>query len=440
MLHHGMTQSQKLNVTMAAALRHHLQLLQFSGIELKEYIESELERNPMLEADSWAASSYDGGVRTGGAVDLLIHTIADQRQTLTDHLLEQARFLNLAEPVDRAVRELIMHVDNSGYLRTDLDEIAESLGIPLELVLLALDSLQNLEPAGVGARSVRECLLLQLARRPQRDRTDELAAILADKFLDEIAERSFSSIAKMLNVPVEEVTAAAKRLSQLNPRPGAAYDGEAPVYIVPDVYFVREGEQWVVRLNEALLPPLRIHADYEQMMRSGGLKEEDRQYMHACIRSARAVISGIQQRRTTLLAVASIIAEEQSMYLLGKGALMPLTLQNIADRLGLHKSTVSRAVRHKYAASPRGVAPLKSYCSRPIRTDDVRQVTGEAVKVRINQLVGQEDASTPLTDQRLVELLRAEGIAISRRTAAHYRGGLGIPTAAKRKMRWSHRK
>jgi RNA polymerase sigma-54 factor len=352
------------------------------------------------------------------------------RTTLADSLIEQLHFLNLPAPTMAVAEFLVGSLDDSGRLATVIEDVAATLGRPLEEVEKVLTLIQALEPAGVGARNLRECLLIQLESRGDKD---TLAwRIVHDQF-DHLVNRRFPEIARQLKCTVEDVQAAADVIATLNPRPGLQVSSEDPKYVVPDLIVERVDDDYVVLLNDRHLPRLRISSAYESVLREkkksemNATEQKTREYIHGKLNSARWLIQTIEQRRKTMIKVMNcIIREQREFFDKGIAFLRPLTLQQVARQIDMHESTVSRVCSGKYVQTPRGVFELKFFFSSGLETEDGEDVSARTAKNIIKTLIDEEDKKDPLSDQRIAQLLHLKGLRIARRTVAKYREQLSV--------------
>ncbi len=354
-------------------------------------------------------------------------------ENLTDHLLWQ---LGVAETsgLERALAEVIIgNLDEVGYLRdTSVEEIAEQEGESEEDVEESLLLVQEFDPAGVGARDLAECLLIQ-ARRSYPG--DLLLRQVISEHLSDLERKNYSGIARSVGASKREVMDAHRRIMTLDPKPGRQFVDQETTYITPDIYIVKQGEAWVPVLNEDGLPRLRVSEYYRRALRSTD-EQGARTYVQERLRSAWWLIRSIHQRQKTILRVTeSIIRFQHGFFERGIDYLKPLVLREVADDIGMHESTISRVTTNKYVHTPRGIFELKFFFNSSIRKSHGDDVAAEAVKQRIKKIIGHEDRARPFSDQKLVEILSNEfNIEIARRTVAKYREMLGILSSSKRKQ------
>lgn len=436
----NMVQTQAMKLSLSAEMRQSLHVLQCSSEELTSLIYEQLWSNPMLEEASEGSSlpAFDGyGERREPRGTARTADIGEWGgQSGPDDSLEAVLTEQLNYSVDRrsalyrAAVFIIGNLTDAGYLTMSVPDMAHALRMPEAEVERALAAVQSLEPAGVGAYGLRDCLLLQLRRLERRN---ELAERLIESCLTDLGAGNIGKIAAKLKAPAEQLREAIRLVRRLDPRPGARYSRERTAYIVPDAVIVRRESGYAVYLHDGAYPQLVIAGGYSSMLRTDGIPRSVRSYLQECRRAAAQLIGSIEQREQTLLRVVGEIAARQEDFLdRGPGSLKPLALKDIAHSLDLHESTVSRAVQGKYVLTGRGVLALKSFFSSSLRSvaGDSSQ---DAVKGRIKRLIGGEDRNKPLSDQALSELLAAEGIAVARRTVAKYREELGIGTASQRR-------
>jgi RNA polymerase sigma-54 factor len=383
----------------------------------------------------WSDYMQDGLDRTyvpqSEAPAEFLEKVPVTRTTLAESLREQLHFLSLSKEHLALAEFLVGSLDDRGWLATPLDEIAQATGRPMEEIEAVLTVIQALEPVGVGARDLRECLLIQLEARGEKD---TLAWRLIHDQFDNLVNRRFPEISRQLKVSVEEVQAAADVIATLNPRPGLQVSAEDPKYVVPDLLVERVDDEYVVLLNDRHLPRLRISSAYEGVLRERKKKSEmdagearTREYIQGKLNSARWLIQTIEQRRRTMIKVMNcIIREQREFFDKGIAFLRPLTLQQVARQIDMHESTVSRVCSGKYVQTPRGVFELKFFFSSGLETEGGEDVSARSAKDIIRTLIEEEDKTDPLSDQKIAELLHERGLRIARRTVAKYREQLNI--------------
>ena len=369
-------------------------------------------------------------------LDAMANTAA-RGESLNEYLHEQWAFVEVDERVKCAGRLIIDHIDDDGYLRTPLAEIrAGTNETVIEADLqAALKAVQGLEPIGVGARDLAECLLIQLDAEAATGKNVTLERQLVQSFLHDIELNRLPQIAHRAGRSLEEIKDAIANLSHLNPRPGLLVGQSSAPVINPDAMVdLDENGNLVVVMPESNSPRLYISRAYRRMARDGGTDKSARQFIRNNIRSAQWLISAIEQRRQTVRRVIEEAFQVQRDFLeAGEGALKPLPMVDVAAKVGVHVATVSRAVAGKYVQTPRGIYPLRMFFSGGTTTDAGKDVAWDAVKAKLKEVIDAEDKSKPLNDDQLVEQLKGRGITIARRTVAKYRKLLGVPAARQRR-------
>ena len=463
--------AQHQQLVLTPQLRQAIRLLQLSTAELEAEVAEALATNPLLDwaedgppiaADTAAANADDAPPepaqdverldehwdragepwqeRLGPSSDDDDFVEAGERaaaaETLRDHLLWQLHLGHFSQRDAGIGVAIVDAIDDDGYLREDLQAIAAALPADLRAtpddVRLVLSRIQQFDPVGVGARDLGECLRLQLLALPEETPGRALALDVAASALARLPKIGLDGLCAELDCAREEADAAVQLLRSLDPRPGAQH-GELPAgtYVTPDCVIWRQQGLWRVALAAGAMPRIAIQRNYEQMIRhaSGG----DADYLRGRLQEARWLMKGLESRADTLLRVVRCLVREQSAFLeFGAQALHPLTLRRVAGELGLHESTVSRAIARKYVRTPRGTIPLRDFFASGIETDDGGSTSSTAIQNMIRKLVAGEDPRRPLSDARLADTLKAEGVPVARRTVAKYREALHIPASHER--------
>ena len=323
-------------------------------------------------------------------------------------------------------------LDITGYLRLSLDDLARTAGTTPEDMQRALTLVQSFEPAGIAARDLRECLLLQLVRL---GRQDSLAYQVVDKYLEELARNHVPQVARALGVTPAALYEAMTEVKQLQPRPGNAVDTQDVQYILAELTVEQNEEgEYVVRTHRDYLPRLRISAHYLRILEDPDIAKEVKQYVKDKITGGNLLIKSIAQRQTTLQRIAEVVVARQHGYFeQGEEALVPLTMNQVAEEIGVHETTVSRALASKYVQTPRGLLPLKYFFTGGYETDGGEQLSSHSIKHKIQSLISEEDPAKPISDQAIMDQLKAQGLNVARRTVAKYREELGIPSSHLRK-------
>ena len=442
--------SQKLVLTQN--MRQSLDCLQLSAPELSEYVQEIALSNPLLdvqaptyyetqlpseapsereapevrEADSWQGVSPGRG---GDAqTDFTAYLVREK--TFRDHLNEQIGQMKLVDDeLLRLCRFLIDCLDERGYLDCPLEDLAREFDIPLFSLEQALFAVQMLDPPGVGARSLTECLTLQLA---QSRSFDALTLTIARDGLELLSKRDYSGLAALLGVSVSEAKEAAAKILALNPIPSRSFAGSEQIaYVAPDAVFSMQQGQLVIELNDRILPRLSVNAEYSALSTSDD--PEVQHYVKEKLSEAQALIKGVHTRCDTLLQLIRLIADEQHDYFCNGGELVPITMQQVAEKMGMSTSTISRAAQNKYIQFQGRTIPLRSFFTTAIRSDAA--VSSHAVKQRIRSLIQAEDPAAPLSDEALRLALSALGVEVSRRAVAKYRMAMDIPSSSQRRKR-----
>ena len=409
------------------------------------------------DAEGWSNSfeseGYRPAPRSDGERDAKMDAMANtasRAQSLGEQLLDQWRVVETTPALRRAGEHLIGFIDEDGYLRSEMPDLLRQAppGLNADLLEEAIDLLQRtLEPPGLAARDLRECLLLQIDHAlddPEGEGLSEerrellvLAAQIVGYHIKDLERNRLPQIAKAQGTTVERVKLAVAQLRQMRPHPGRELVSEAPRRIRPDavVEFDEGEDRYVARLTSDRLPGLQISHRYEKMARDKSLDRKTRQFVGNNLRSASWLLDAIRQRDHTLMRVINVVIEAQREYLdLGPQHLRPLPMTQVADQLGIHVATVSRAVNEKYIETPRGIVPLRMFFSGGTETESGEAMSWQAVQAKLEEVIAAEDKSDPLNDDQLVDRMKALGIEIARRTIAKYRSQLNIPPARQRKQ------
>jgi RNA polymerase sigma-54 factor len=478
---------QSQSLTLTPQLMQSIRLLQLSHLELNAFVDAELLRNPLLEREDGEsaesdvepveapaelsayedtvdhgdriqsadqiASSYDteldnvfpeqaadrqvpdwnarGMGELGGEAPDLDQFVA-ARPTLTDHLNEQIGHI-ISDPAERLIaRFLTDGLNEAGYLAVDLDGIASQLGAPLEAVEAVLRTLQSLDPIGVYARSVKECLALQLA---DRDRLDPMMARLLDN-LELIASHDLVALARAVGADREDLFEMLAELKRLDPKPGRAFEHTPIESVVPDVFVREGGGGWVLELNTDILPRVLVNRTYYASVTRQARAPGEKSFLVDCLQTANWLTKSLDQRAQTILKVATEIVKQQDGFLRhGIAYLRPMTLKLVAEAIDMHESTVSRVTSNKYVATPRGLFEMKYFFTTALASSTGEaDHSAESVRHRIRQLIDAEPASDILSDDSIAETLQKEqGIEVARRTVAKYREGMSIPSSVVRR-------
>jgi RNA polymerase sigma-54 factor len=353
---------------------------------------------------------------------------------LGDHLRSQLSVSLVSDQIRNAAESIIGNLNEDGYLSASLEEIASAGEHPMEQVEEALRVVQSLDPAGVGARNLRECLLLQIESINGKG---GVAWTIVSNHLRLMETRQYKEIAKQIGRPMEHVEIAVRMIQHLNPRPGLRYSGAGARVVEPDVYFIKDGEDYIIQMNDEDVPQLRLNAQYKRMLdRDQGATKEVRDYVRERYASAIQLMKNIEQRKQTILKVCQAIVRRQTEFLaLGLDALKPMMIKEVAEEVGVHPSTVSRAVAGKYVHTPQGVFELRYFFSEAVQGPLGGGTPLLLLKRKVKKMIEEEDRTKPLTDEQITTLLQGEGINVTRRTVAKYREDMKIPSTHQRRVR-----
>lgn len=456
--------------TMAPQLRQSLELLQVPALELRTLVQQEMESNPTLEElqpdeevaeksetevtdieteekekadnaeadaefellasmdDEWrdyftnnrAPPSRDEAARHQFAMDSI-----SQPLSLQQHLMNQVTLADLQDEEGRLAELIIGSMDDDGYLTTSIEDMAASTGEDLHKLQDILEVIKDFDPIGVGARTLSECLWLQLKRL---GRGDGLAAEIVLKHLDQLAAHKYGDIARAVDVTVDMVEKEARLISTLEPKPGRRFTPDSPTYVIPEVSVIRNDEgEYVVIMNNEYVPRLHISEHYRNLMQDAATSNEVKQYIRDKVRSSMFLIKSINQRQQTIYNIATeIVRIQKDFFDNGISHLRPLIMAEVAGLVGVHETTVSRAIAGKYMQTPRGTFEMKYFFTPGYKNADGQSVSNQTIKEAIEKLVSEENPDSPLSDQSIVKKLEESGYKVARRTIAKYREELKI--------------
>jgi RNA polymerase sigma-54 factor len=473
-------QRQTQQLVLAPQLRQSLKILQVAALDLRSVIQEEMQGNPTLEeepldsvsldkekqdaqehgadADSSASHSSEDDrsesldfskefeilgkldddwrdyMSQAGGAQPYTSEAAEKRQhffdslvsetSLQEHLMRQAELADLSAKAEEAMRYLVGCLDDRGFLSQTPADIALQTGIPLEAVQEAVQVLKTFDPPGIGSQSLSECLLTQLAAK---GRAESLASRIIKHHIDLLTRRRIPEIARKLGVPMDEIQSAIEEIGTLDPSPGRRFAADNNRVVAPDVTVEKDDDKWVVILNSDYIPRLRISSTYRDLIAKGTLNKQERDYLRERMRSGKFLISSIEQRQQTIEKIArEIVRIQEDFFEHGVSQLKPLTMTQIADAVGVHETTVSRAIANKYMRTPHGVFEMKFFFTPGYQAESGESVSNKSVKEMITDLVAVEDKSSPLSDQEIVAKLQEKGLKVARRTVAKYREELGI--------------
>ncbi len=382
-------------------------------------------------------NAHEGGVHSGSSEmenePPIYENMAQGGTNLQDHLLWQLHMTEMSPQEVEIAKELIGNINEEGYLQADLQEVASHNSVLFNKVEEALQKIQEFDPAGVGARDLKECLKIQIRPYPFKDK--DLLEPLIDKYLEDLERKNYTHITKELKISMERLRELAHIISTLEPKPGRPFGSERPQYISPDVFVEKVGNEYVVFLNDDGLPKLQVSNFYRNALFKKDMPSPAKEYIQDKLRSAIWLIKSIHQRQRTLYKVTSSIVKFQKDFLEnGVSYLKPMVLRDIAEEINMHESTVSRVTTSKYVQTPRGLFELKFFFNAKVPCGTGDGVTSEAVKEQIKKMISSEDPHKPLSDQLITDRLQKGDIQIARRTVAKYREILGILPASRRKQ------
>ncbi|MCM3124038.1 MULTISPECIES: RNA polymerase factor sigma-54 [Bacillaceae] len=439
----GLFQKQTLKLAMTQELTQAIALLQYSAHELAAFLEAKSMENPLLQVDFKNITNFDSNMdrkrkstkRTfeRDQKNLIEQIGSGESETLEEYLHAQLNSLKASPEEKLILPVLIENIDENGYLKMDRNDLAKRFAVDEEIIDSAYFKLQSLDPAGIAAGDLQECLLLQLTRQKRTSANQLAITIIRDHFLL-FAEKKWKALSKMLNIELKDIQKVHDEIQKLNPKPGAAFQRGKPAYIVPDVVVKREGDELSVSVYDALIPKVSFNDGYYRQL-SQHKDQEVNKFLQEKQGDYQWIRRSLEQRKETLVKVSAKIIEKQpDFFMKGPSHLNPMTMREVADELEIHESTVSRTVREKYMQTPCGTYELKSFFTSGVATTENDQASSQTVKAAIENYIKEEDKRKPISDQAIVEMLEdREGMVVSRRTVAKYRDQLGIPSSSKRK-------
>jgi RNA polymerase sigma-54 factor len=456
---------------MTPSLLQKIELLTLNRMELSELLTQELNENPVLEEapeypeaeptdrgavaeavevkdeaqpedapddfdyeyffGDYLSSTNGGRERESDDERASFELFLASPTSLVDHLAWQLNLSEASQELREVAAYIIGNLNEDGYLTAAVDEMAAGLGVPVETVEAALRLVQSFDPSGVGCRNLQECLLLQVRAAGLEG---SLAERLVENCLPLVELKKFGEIARELGCSTELVLQALETLRHFSPRPGEKFSSGKPIYVQPDVYIFKVDDDYQIDLNDDGMPKLRLNRAYREMLKEQRVSREARSFIRERLRSALDLLRSIDQRQQTIYRVCTAIVSRQRDFLEnGPLSLRPMLIKEIAEELGVHSSTISRVVANKYCHTPQGVIELRKFFSVGVESLDGENVSTALVKERIKRIIGNEDPSRPLSDQKIAKLLTREGIQITRRTVAKYRDQIRMPGSRERK-------
>jgi RNA polymerase sigma-54 factor len=397
--------------------------------------ESDEAKKERVEFDDYFESSFglgDGFANEEDREDF-VERVPVAKQSFVEYLMSQLRLVTKDVKTLEIGEYIVGSLDDSGYLTAGVKEVADACRTTEDEVERVLKIIQTFDPIGVGARDLKECLLIQLEAKGMGE---TLAARIVRDHFEEFKQKKYLDLSKALKVSMKEIQDESHVIGKLNPKPGLDILAEDPKYVIPDLVVDRVGDRYIISLNDRNIPRLRISQSYrDELQQNVELDTEAKDFIQSRLKNAKWLIQTIEQRRRTMIKVMEAIVEEQKEFF-EKGAafLRPLTLQQVASRISMHESTVSRVTTNKYVQTPRGVYELKYFFSSSLSTEDGDEVSAKSAKMKIKGIIAKEDTRRPLSDQKIADILKKDGLIIARRTVAKYREQLGILPARHRKQ------
>ena len=438
-MRHTLTVTLKQKPILSLSYRIHLQLLVKPKVEFQTAIKQELEENPFLEEVITIDTDYS---LEPNIKDFSQYYDEEEEEKLrSNRLVYKPTLMDMLESqinlefdgIDKDIAiEIIGNLDNKGLFTASEEEIAKKFNVPVEKVETIRKKIRYLEPVGIASKSLEEALLVQYEDRYGKNPVVEK---LLTQYLEDLAKKGEEFVAKELGISVDELKEIISNLGTLNPYPTINYSSDIQQYIEPDVYIYDRGDHFEIVVNETGIPEVKLTNRYKRLISHKDLSPEAKEFLKDKMEKARGIIEAIQQRKENLLKITQAIVEKQGEFLRkGREYLKPLTLKDIAEKVGLHESTISRTVNSKYALTPQGVLPLKAFFSSKLQTSN-GDISTEKVKYMIQELIEKEDKKKPLSDQAIVNILKDKGIKIARRTVTKYREELGIPDSRTRRKK-----
>ncbi|EAQ31100.1 RNA polymerase factor sigma-54 [Idiomarina baltica] len=468
-------------LTMTPQLQQAIRLLQLSSLDLQAEIQEALDSNPLLEVENDAddapqessqqTKNDDSQKETSDALneqslpdDLPLDSTWDDTYTSTtpssslsssqsfdgehdvyqgetndslhDHLLWQMQLSHFTDEDAAIATAIIESIDERGYLTTDVTELVEAIALPevdVEEVAMVLKRIQRFDPVGVGARTIQECLSIQLQQLTDETPHKNLALTLINDYMELMGARDYKGLQRKLRIDEAELKSTLRLIQTLNPYPGDVIDQKPTEYVIPDISVVKKNGRWVVELNPDSVPKLRVNEEYAALSRQAK-SSADSQYIKQHTQEARWFIKSLESRNDTLLKVAHcIVQRQQGFFEHGEEAMKPMVLNDVAEAVDMHESTISRVTTQKYLHCPRGIFELKYFFSSHVSTETGGECSSTAIRALIKKLVAAENRAKPLSDNKIAELIADQGIQVARRTIAKYRESLNIPSSSQRK-------
>ena len=436
----NINQSQKLILTKE--LRQSLEILNMNSFELEDVIKKEHEENPVIDIDKKAEIDWEKFLNHLGSdkfklkqavrneeEELNIENIVKSDMTLIEHLKNQVSCMKINKSEKLIVNYLIDSIDDDGYLRTSMEDLLEDIPACEEDILKALCLVQSLEPSGVGARNIKECLLIQIH---ERCIDDEVLIQIVDKDLELLANKKYKDLSKKHKIKIEDCIMRHEIIKTLDPKPGSKFSKMKNQYIIPDIIVEKIGDDFVLRLNDANIPNIKVNSMYEEILKSCKDDIQAKEYIKEKLNSAVNLIKSVENRKNTIVKIGEmIVSQQKDFFVKGKKHLKPMIMSDIAIKIGCHESTISRAVNGKYMLTPFGVQELRYFFSSGLK--DCEEIATTSIKTILKEIINSENKFKPYSDEKICTILKEKDINISRRTVAKYREELGIEGSSKRK-------
>ncbi|MFA5089396.1 MAG: RNA polymerase factor sigma-54 [Candidatus Omnitrophota bacterium] len=431
-------QKLELRHLLLPQLRQSLKILALPLLDLKNLLEQELVNNPFLEeipeAPSLPPATFSEIKRESKTPDLELRiSFMTRETTLQDVLLRQLGMFTSTDEELKIGQEIIGNIDENGYLTVTIEELAASLGLSLDKVECVLRLIQQFEPAGVAARGPAECLLIQLGLSREKD---PLVIKIVESHLEDVAKKNFTHIAKCLKEPLNNIESCVKKILKLDPKPGRNYAADEHNRVVPDIFIEEDEDDLAITINKEDTPTVKINQDYKAMLKNPKIDPQTKEFLKEKLQNALELLRAINKRRDTLRKVVEVIAEiQQDAIRHGLSRLKPFTFKDVAQRIGMHETTICRVVMNKYAQTPhQGIIALKDFFSSHVHDQNGQAISSSLVKRRIKELTDGEDRKHPLSDEDIVGiLLKEDNLKVARRTVAKYREELKILSSAYRR-------
>jgi RNA polymerase sigma-54 factor len=450
-------------LTMTPQLQQAIRLLQMPLLELNTQLQQALAENVMLESEEpedlppnpenspvvsataeesqvWHDISGTGGRGDVWSDDSRRPELADRSdESLREHLLWQLEMEHFSPREIIIGHSIVDYINDDGYLTESLENIHGSLqadaNFSLEETAQTLEKIQTLDPVGVGARNLSECIGIQIRQLDDTVQGRDTALKISESHLDLVAEKQYSMLRRRLGVSEEDLDIALALVRSCHPRPGSAIQGASPEYIIPDVYVRKQDKKWVVEVNGSISPKLRVNQTYAELLRGNGQHAD----LRTQLQEAKWLVRSLEIRHDTLMKVALCIIERQIAFLEnGEESMKPMILRDVAESVDMHESTISRVTANKYMHTPRGIFEFRYFFSSQLAASDGSEQSSTAIRAKIRRLIGQENPKKPLSDSKIMELLAGEGIKIARRTVAKYRESMKIAPSSERRQRPAH--